>query len=101
VLPGGGGEGTFNLVLAFDHQLAEGRTAARFLGDLRDRLVSHEASASRPGSIDAGTPAEEPRCSRCLSSYSALAADGHPLVQTVRGDGSIRLLCKLCFEGWT
>ena len=99
VFPGRSREGTFNLVLAFDHQIAEGRTAARFLGDLRDRLVSHEASALKPGAT--GLVAEEPRCSRCLSSYSALAADGHPLVQTVRGDGSIRLLCKLCFEGWT
>jgi pyruvate/2-oxoglutarate dehydrogenase complex dihydrolipoamide acyltransferase (E2) component len=100
VLPGGGREGTFNLVLAFDHQLAEGRTAARFLSDLRDRLVSHEASASKPG-VGGESSAEEPRCSRCQASYSALAADGHPLLQTVRGDGSTRLLCKLCFEGWT
>jgi pyruvate/2-oxoglutarate dehydrogenase complex dihydrolipoamide acyltransferase (E2) component len=97
--PGGGREGTFNLVLAFDHQLAEGRAAARFLGDLRDRLVAHEASASKPG--EAGGAAEEPRCSRCLSTYRDLAADGHALVQTVRGDGSTRLLCKLCLEGWT
>jgi pyruvate/2-oxoglutarate dehydrogenase complex dihydrolipoamide acyltransferase (E2) component len=101
--PAGGREGTFNLVLAFDHQLAEGRAAARFLGDLRDRLASHEASAlaAKPTEPGSETPVEEPRCSRCLSSYSVLAADGHPLVQTVRGDGSIRLLCKLCFEGWT
>jgi len=101
VFPGGGREGTFNLVLAFDHQIAEGRTAARFLGDLRDRLASHEASASKPGEMGPGSTAEEPRCSRCQASYAALAADGHPLVQTVRGDGSTRLLCKLCLEGWT
>jgi pyruvate/2-oxoglutarate dehydrogenase complex dihydrolipoamide acyltransferase (E2) component len=103
VFPSGGREGTFNLVLAFDHQLAEGRTAARFLGDLRDRLISHEASSltSKPVEPGSGSVAEEPRCSRCLSTYSSLAADGHALVQTVRGDGSTRLLCKLCFEGWT
>ena len=97
--PGGGREGTFNLVLAFDHQLAEGRSAAQFLGDLRDRLMSHESSASKP--VGGPSEAEEPRCSRCQASYSTLARDGHPLVQTVRGDGSTRLLCKLCFEGWT
>jgi 2-oxoglutarate dehydrogenase E2 component (dihydrolipoamide succinyltransferase) len=97
VLPGGGREGTFNLVLAFDHQLAEGRTAARFLGDLRDRLASHEAS--RPGGWN-GPVVEEPRCSRCQASYSSLERDGHVLIQTVRADGSPRLLCKLCFEGW-
>jgi 2-oxoglutarate dehydrogenase E2 component (dihydrolipoamide succinyltransferase) len=99
VFPGGSAEGTFNLVLAFDHQLAEGRTAARFLGDLRDRLATHEASAL--SSRRDGATAEEPRCSRCLATHSVLARDGHALVQTVRGDGSIRLLCKLCFEGWT
>jgi pyruvate/2-oxoglutarate dehydrogenase complex dihydrolipoamide acyltransferase (E2) component len=103
VFPGVGREGTFNLVLAFDHQLAEGRTAARFLGDLRDRLTSHEASALKPGELGSGSSSavEEPRCSRCLATYSNLAADGHALVQTVRGDGSTRLLCKLCLEGWT
>jgi 2-oxoglutarate dehydrogenase E2 component (dihydrolipoamide succinyltransferase) len=100
VFPPGSREGTFNLVLAFDHQLAEGRSAARFLGDLRDRLASHEASAlaSRPGQAK---PAEEPCCSRCLATFSMLSRDGHVLVQTVRGDGSTRLLCKLCLEGWT
>ena len=96
--PGGSREGTFNLVLAFDHQLAEGRTAARFLNDLRDRLAIHEASQAG-GSPERAT--EEPRCSRCLADYSTLARDGHALVQTVRADGSPRLLCKLCLEGWT
>jgi len=97
--PAGGKEGTFNLVLAFDHQLAEGRTAARFLNDLRDRLASHEASTAKPA--EGGPAAEEVRCSRCQASHRDLAAEGHALVQTVRGDGSTRLLCVLCLEGWT
>ena len=89
--------GTFNLVLAFDHQLAEGRTAARFLCELRDRLASHESAIVRGGE----EVVEEPRCSRCLAGFHELAANGHCLVQTVRADGSIRLHCKLCFQGWT
>lgn len=35
-----------NLILAFDHQLTEGRTAARFLCELRDRVATY-ASAGR------------------------------------------------------
>ena len=98
-VPAGSREGTFNLVLAFDHQLAEGRTAARFLGDLRDRLASHEASASKPG-----RRVRWPRSPAARGAWRATTTwrpNGHPLVQTVRADGSIRLLCKLCFEGWT
>ena len=89
VFPPGGGEGTFNLVLAFDHQLAEGRTAARFLGDLRDRLVMHEASTRQPAG-EASARVEEVRCSRCQASASELGKD-HPLIQTVRADGSTAL----------
>jgi 2-oxoglutarate dehydrogenase E2 component (dihydrolipoamide succinyltransferase) len=92
-----GGAGTFNLVLAFDHQLAEGRTAARFLNDLRERLAYHESA--RPGGNAAA--AEEPRCARCQAGFADLASRGLHLVQTIAADGSSRPLCKLCFEGWT
>ena len=91
------GAGTFNLILAFDHQLAEGRTAARFLGDLRERLAYHE-SAIPPGD---GPAPEEPRCARCRAGFADLAGRGLHLVPTIAADGSTRPLCKLCFEGWT
>ena len=42
--PPGLSEGIFNLMLAFDHRLTEGRAAATFLKDLRDRLSSYERS---------------------------------------------------------
>jgi pyruvate/2-oxoglutarate dehydrogenase complex dihydrolipoamide acyltransferase (E2) component len=93
----GAAAGIFNLVLAFDHQLSEGRTAARFLKELRDRLAHYESSVAR----DDPAPAEGPHCARCQVGYHELAANGHALVQTVQADGSVRLLCKLCFEGWT
>jgi 2-oxoglutarate dehydrogenase E2 component (dihydrolipoamide succinyltransferase) len=93
----GAAAGAFNLVLAFDHQLSEGRVAARFLGELRARLAQYEAMFLRSGAM----PGEEPRCSRCQAGYHELAANGHALVQSVQADGSLRLLCKLCFEGWT
>jgi pyruvate/2-oxoglutarate dehydrogenase complex dihydrolipoamide acyltransferase (E2) component len=93
----GAAAGAFNLVLGFDHQLSEGRVAARFLGELRARLAHYEATFLRGGPMQA----EEPRCSRCQAGYHELAANGHALVQSVHADGSLRLLCKLCFEGWT
>jgi pyruvate/2-oxoglutarate dehydrogenase complex dihydrolipoamide acyltransferase (E2) component len=91
------GAGAFNLVLGFDHQLSEGRTAGRFLGELRERLAHYEDTFLRDGV----TQAKEPRCARCEAGYHELAANGHVLVQSVHADGSVRLLCKLCFEGWT
>ena len=93
----GAGAGAFNLVLGFDHQLSEGRTAGRFLGALRERLAHYEETFLRDGA----TGAKEPRCARCEVGYHELAANGHALVQSVQADGSARLLCKLCFEGWT
>ena len=35
-------EGFYQLILAFDHRLTEGRAAAQFLKDLRDKLFSYE-----------------------------------------------------------
>jgi pyruvate/2-oxoglutarate dehydrogenase complex dihydrolipoamide acyltransferase (E2) component len=93
----GAGAGAFNLVLGFDHQLSEGRTAGRFLGELRERLARYEEMFLRDGA----TQAKEPRCARCDAGYHELATNGHSLVQSVQADGSVRLLCKLCFEGWT
>jgi pyruvate dehydrogenase E2 component (dihydrolipoamide acetyltransferase) len=93
----GSGAGVFNLVLGLDHQLSEGCTAGRFLGELRERLAHYEETFLQ----DRGTRAEEPRCARCQAGYYELAPNGHALVESVQADGSLRLLCKLCFEGWT
>jgi pyruvate/2-oxoglutarate dehydrogenase complex dihydrolipoamide acyltransferase (E2) component len=97
VFPPGAVAGMFNLVLAFDHQLSEGRTAARFLNELRERLAHYESTLVRGD----GPRAEEPRCSRCQAGYHELTANGHALIPTVQADGSTRLLCKLCLAGWT
>ncbi|MCX5795875.1 MAG: 2-oxo acid dehydrogenase subunit E2 [Elusimicrobia bacterium] len=39
----GSSEGFYQLILAFDHRLTEGRAAAQFLKDLRDKLSAYEA----------------------------------------------------------
>jgi hypothetical protein len=94
--PPGSDEGFFNLILAFDHQLAEGRLAAKFLRELRDRVRSYEP-ALRAGK-NSGRP--EPACSRCLRTASELVALDAPLLQSVRADGEKTLICKICLEGW-
>jgi len=38
----GSREGFFQLILAFDHRLSEGRAAARFLNELREALAAYE-----------------------------------------------------------
>lgn len=89
------GRCTFNLVLAFDHQLAEGRTAAGFLRDLRERLIAHQASLQR-------TPqAPEPRCALCLRPAGELEGDRQFLVRTVPRQGGIEeLICTICLQDW-
>ena len=44
VFPVAEGVGSFNLILTFDHQIAEGRMAAKFLNELAERIQAHESS---------------------------------------------------------
>jgi pyruvate/2-oxoglutarate dehydrogenase complex dihydrolipoamide acyltransferase (E2) component len=100
---GGAGpaEGFFTLILAFDHQLTEGRQAAQFLQELARRLQAYEA-VMQPQS----TAAREPHCARCLTSLSRLRRldqgqhGAHFLVQTIQPDGTQAYCCSLCMQGW-
>lgn len=88
--PGGSGDGFFHLILAFDHQLTEGRTAALFLKELRDRIDSY-AGAQRSGAGDAV-------CFQC----GRTAADpetGGALIEASGADGQKGLICKTCLLG--
>jgi pyruvate/2-oxoglutarate dehydrogenase complex dihydrolipoamide acyltransferase (E2) component len=93
-------EGLFNLILSFDHQLSEGRAAARFLNELRRRLECYEASLPVPDGLATSTEAGEACCTRCRMTVGELEPHGHFLVQTVRSDGTGRLLCTRCLRGY-
>jgi 2-oxoglutarate dehydrogenase E2 component (dihydrolipoamide succinyltransferase) len=96
--PAGGAHGAYQLVLTFDHQLGEGRTAARFLNDLRQRLLSYEA-VLRPGeAVKAGGP--ELCCGECLRPHPDLRELGAHLLQAVKADGSPGLVCSMCLAGF-
>lgn len=89
--PPGSRTGFFNLILAFDHQLTEGRTAAKFLQELRDRLLSYERTL-RSGTADDGDPV----CSRCARPLSVLSAGQEPLLEQVLPGGSRTPICRSC-----
>jgi pyruvate/2-oxoglutarate dehydrogenase complex dihydrolipoamide acyltransferase (E2) component len=84
-------EEVFYLTLAFDHQLAEGRAAARFLTDLRERLEAHSTLES-----DAAAAAE-PFCLLCQRSSGHLAGLKAILLKSERPSGFV---CSLCVAGW-
>jgi pyruvate/2-oxoglutarate dehydrogenase complex dihydrolipoamide acyltransferase (E2) component len=90
--PPGRSDGFFNLILAFDHRLTEGRTAANFLKDLRDRLHSYErVLRGRTG---------ESSCTRCLRTSSELMELNVPLLLGVQPMGESAPICGNCILGW-
>lgn len=90
--------GAYKLILAFDHQVAEGRIAAHFLNDLKCRLQGYEAAATPPGTRRAGE--SEPSCTRCLRPAAEIADLGAQLLATIQVGGSQRGICTLCIAGF-
>jgi hypothetical protein len=83
-------------VLAFDHQVADGRTAAALLRDLRDRLEAHERSLWPRQEANA-----EPQCALCLRPASELDAMRHFLVRTASDDERReQAVCTICLQDW-
>jgi len=83
----GSAAATFSLTLSFDHQLADGRTAALFLNDLKHRLAAYEAPE---------TPVEL-ACSQCGRTAAQVAdLDGYLLI-SAQPKG---YLCTLCAAGY-
>jgi pyruvate/2-oxoglutarate dehydrogenase complex dihydrolipoamide acyltransferase (E2) component len=94
------GQGEFSLTLTFDHQIAEGRTAARFLNALKERLRAHEAAltaTSRRAPRMMETAGEDLFCGRCLRTAEQMRQlDGY-LVQSAFPDGYV---CSFCLGGF-
>jgi pyruvate dehydrogenase E2 component (dihydrolipoamide acetyltransferase) len=84
-------EEVFYLTLAFDHQLTEGRAAARFLTELRERLEAHSTLES-----DAAAAAE-PFCLLCQRDSGELAGIKAILLKSERPSGFV---CSVCVAGW-
>lgn len=86
----------FFLTLAFDHQLSEGRAAARFLAELRERLEAHSLVASESSS-DGETRPAEPFCLLCQRDLRQLSEIKAILLKSEIPPG---LVCSLCVGGW-
>ena len=105
--PPGSREGVFNLILAFDHQVSEGRQAAKFLSELGEHLQAYEAAlVDDLASDECVEDINKLSCSRCLTPLSKIQEWDHFehwdhfLVQTVKPDGQRGYLCSVCMRGW-
>ena len=78
------------LMLSFDHQLAEGRMAARFLKELRDRIATY----ALPARFDE-TRQVVVACSSCRRAARELGDDA-PLLEAVDTDGGKTWICRAC-----
>jgi pyruvate/2-oxoglutarate dehydrogenase complex dihydrolipoamide acyltransferase (E2) component len=80
--------GSYNLTLAFDHQLSDGRTAASFLNDLKQRLHSYESTLHELRG--------EMVCTQCGRTAGQLAELNENLLLSAVPKGH---LCTLCVAG--
>jgi pyruvate dehydrogenase E2 component (dihydrolipoamide acetyltransferase) len=87
--PAGSSQGLYNLALAFDHQLAEGRMAAGFLKELRRRLQGYEGSLR--------SEARQAHCRRCSRTAEEIRALDAVLVSSAVPAG---MVCSLCLAGY-
>lgn len=85
----GSEHGFFTLTLTFDHQLSNGRIAALFLNDLKERLLSYEQ-------LDA-EGATGMTCARCGRGTAQLTRLGEHLLQAAQRGEKI---CTLCIAGY-
>jgi pyruvate dehydrogenase E2 component (dihydrolipoamide acetyltransferase) len=91
-----GGNETLFLILAFDHQLAEGRKAAQFVRDLATRLEAHGASASPQMAQSEPGPADQPYCALCMRTGNTLLELNEMLVKSEVPAGFV---CSYCLAG--
>ena len=102
--PPGSREGVFNLILAFDHQVSEGRNAAKFLRELGDHLQAYETALT--GSRRDEENLKNISCSRCLTplanveEWDQFQHWDHFMVQMVKPNGQTGYLCSVCMRGW-
>jgi len=88
------------LTLSFDHQLTEGRTAARFLQELAIRLEAHSTveALKDPAKVPAANEATpDAHCEICQRSYAQLRRSRAVLLRSEIPAG---LVCSLCVGGF-
>lgn len=106
-----GGENTshtdYPLILAYDHRVVDGATAAEFLCALRDRMMVHEnillgriknteVIYSENKQIDI----KNLICESCYRDVDELDEMGHYLLKVIDKMGKERHICSICMKGW-
>jgi pyruvate/2-oxoglutarate dehydrogenase complex dihydrolipoamide acyltransferase (E2) component len=86
----------FFLTLAFNHRLTEGRAAARFLAELRERLEAHSVVESGSAAVLASDSAKS-FCALCQRDSAQLAGIKAILLKSEMPAGFV---CSLCVAGW-
>ena len=81
-----------NLALTFDHRVTEGKMAARYLGELKERLESYRAQ-------DAATAMQDIACFKC---YKTLKEDlgGAGFARCITPEGKEGYICQSCLKGF-
>jgi pyruvate/2-oxoglutarate dehydrogenase complex dihydrolipoamide acyltransferase (E2) component len=80
------------LTLTFDHRVTEGKTAAQFLGDLKERLESFRAKNRK--ALASGLT-----CYKCGKSLSNDLSDVG-FVKCITPEGEEAHICQTCFKGF-
>jgi pyruvate/2-oxoglutarate dehydrogenase complex dihydrolipoamide acyltransferase (E2) component len=103
-IPQGAARGSYQLVVSFDHQLAEGRVASAFLQDLRARLAGYEQALTPDAPPSLPAPPEPPKpnleCAHCQRNFHELDQLRASLLERVTADGGRDLICSLCLSGY-
>lgn len=84
------------LTLSFDHRVTEGRQAAAFLSELKDRIVQYSSYSNqgiRSAIVDAIT------CYRCLKKLNEDISDVG-FVKCITPAGVDNYICQSCFKGF-
>jgi pyruvate/2-oxoglutarate dehydrogenase complex dihydrolipoamide acyltransferase (E2) component len=89
---GSSDSGFYTLSLAFDHQLTDGLTAARFLNDLSGRLQRHESTLAPDQT--------SPTCVRCFRTMEELGVLKARLLKSVGINRATEFICTLCVGGF-
>jgi len=88
----------FNISLAFDHRVTEGKVAGLFLSELKERIYSHTGLLNNGGIEPTQTDSICSLCRKSLEEDRTLGGIG--LIQIVDHNGQTQMVCRTCFDGW-
>ena len=101
---GVGGENTahteYPLILAFDHRVCDGMSAAAFLNELKTRLIAHENTLMPEPDKDEDQAEREAYCDYCFRDAQELEKKGHYLFKSVDKNGQEKYICSICAAGY-